>query len=249
MPNRYWKEHVGYPRARPTARGKEYLDHQLRYLDCANVPRWISVEEQIRDSDLSRRMAPLQFEPAWRPQGRMTLSGDMPLSLLGLVNQVLGEEMRAECDEECPNLEVRNFEMWKRACALWRQTGWESKRVALAADYRAEEERAQRYAPQTVQSVTATVVAMSLEQPLTVEDVTVEEVAEEETATPVAPTPSGEHAAELNPNAALADPIGELTIDTDAETVVPSPTKRLSVSDASPTREISPRSRNKSAIQ
>ena len=33
---------------------------------------------------------------------------------------------------------------------------------------------------------------------------------------PVTLSPSGEHAAELTPNAALADPIGELTIDTDA---------------------------------
>ena len=66
---------------------------------------------------------------------------------------------------------------------------------------------------------------------------------------PVTLSPSGEHAAELTPNAALADPIGELTIDTDAETVVPSPTRRVSLSDASPPREITPRSRNMSAIQ
>ena len=60
VPNRYWKEPVGYPRARPIARGKEYLDHQLRHLDCANVPQWIGVAAQIRDRNLSRRMAPLQ---------------------------------------------------------------------------------------------------------------------------------------------------------------------------------------------
>ena len=39
VPNRYWKEPVGYPRARPTGRGKELLDHQLRHLDVANVPK------------------------------------------------------------------------------------------------------------------------------------------------------------------------------------------------------------------
>ena len=66
---------------------------------------------------------------------------------------------------------------------------------------------------------------------------------------PVTPDQSGEHAAELTPNAALVDPIGELTIDTDAETVVPSPARRASVSDASPPRAISPRNRNKSAAQ
>ena len=87
------------------------------------MPKWISVAAQIRDRNLSRRMAPLQYEPAWRPQGRMTMFGDMPLPLLDMVNQVLGAEMRAEWVEECLNLEVSNFEVWKRACALWRQSG------------------------------------------------------------------------------------------------------------------------------
>ena len=93
-------------------------------------------------------------------------------------------------------------------------------------------------------------MAMSLEQPLRVYADPIEaEVTEDETAMPVTPSPSGEHAAELTPNVELAEPIGELTIDTDAETVVPSPVRRASVSDASPPREISPRSRNKSANQ
>ena len=52
--------------------------------------------------------------------------------------------MRAEWDEECLNLEVSNFNMWKQACTLWKLTGWVSKRVALAANHRAEEERAAR---------------------------------------------------------------------------------------------------------
>ena len=89
-------------------------------------------------------------------------------------------------------------------------------------------------------------MVMSLDQPLTVDAAPVEaEVAQVETAMPVTPSPSGEHAAELTPNVELAEPIGELTIDTDAETVVPSLSRRGSVSDASPPREISPRSRNK----
>ena len=75
VPNRYWKEPTGYPRARPIGRGKEHLDHQLRHLDVANVPKWIGVAAQILDRNLSRRMAPLQYEPASRPQGRMTMSG------------------------------------------------------------------------------------------------------------------------------------------------------------------------------
>ena len=147
VPNRYWKEPVGYPRARPVARGKEFLDYQLGYLDHAIVPKWIDVAAHIRNRNLSRRMAPIQYDQVWRPQGRMTMSGDMPLTLLDIVNQVLGVEMRAEWDEECLHLEVSNFESWKKACTLWKQSGWISKRVALAAQHKADQERAQRYAP------------------------------------------------------------------------------------------------------
>ena len=247
VPHRYWKEPVGYPRARPLGRGKELLDHQLRHLDVAIVPKWIHVAALVRDRNLSRRMAPLQYEPAWRPQGRMTMSGDMPLSLLDIVNQVLGAEMRADWDEECLNLEVSNFDIWEQAFALWKQAGWVSKRVALAANHRAEKERVARYAPQPSQPPT---IAMSIEQPLIVEANPNEaEVTEDETAMPVTPKPSGEHAAELTPNEELAEPIGNLTIDTDVESVVPSPVRRASVSDASPPREVSPRSRNKSNVQ
>ena len=243
VPNRYWKEPVGYPRARPIARGQELLNHQLRHTDYANVPQWISVAAQVRDRNLSRRMAPIQYEPVWRPQGRMTMSGDMPLTLSDIVNQVLGAEMRAEWNDECLHLEVTNFEMWKNACTLWKQSRWISKRVALAAHHRAEEERAQRYAPTPSQNTAAPIMAMSLEQTLSVEAASLEDEVTAETAMPVAPSPSGEHTAELTPNAALADPIGQLTIDTEA------PTRRVSTSNASPPKEISPRSRNRSAAQ
>ena len=93
-------------------------------------------------------------------------------------------------------------------------------------------------------------MAMSLAQPLTVDAAPVEEeVAEDETPLPVTPSPSGEHAAELTPNVELADPISELTIETDADIIVPSPARRVSVSYASPPRKISPRSWSKLAIQ
>ena len=105
--------------------------------------------------------------------------------------------MRAEWDEECLNLEVSNFDIWKQACALWKQAGWVSKRVALAANHCAEEKRVARYATQPSQPPS---MAMSLEQPLTVEANPNEaEVAEDETAMPVTSSPSGEHAAELTP--------------------------------------------------
>ena len=75
-------------------------------------------------------------------------------------------------------------------------------------------------------------MAMSLEQTLTVEANTNEsEVRADNTAMPVTPSPSGEHAAELTPNAELAESMGDLTIDTYVETVVPSPVRRASKSD------------------
>ena len=84
-----------------------------------------------------------------------------------------------------------------------------------------------RYAPQLSQVAAALIMAMSLDQPPTVAAAPEEaEVAQVETAMPVTPSPSGEHAAELTPNVELAEPIGELTIDTDAETVVPSLSRR-----------------------
>ena len=50
------------------------------------------------------------------------MSGDMPLVHLDVVNSILGPEQRAEWDEECLNLKISYFEIWKRACGLWKQT-------------------------------------------------------------------------------------------------------------------------------
>ena len=91
-------------------------------------------------------------------------------------------------------------------------------------------------------------MAMSLEQPLTVEAAPVDEVLEN-AAMPVTPDQSGEHAAKLTPNAALVDTTRGLTIDTDTDTLVPPPTRRASTSQASPSTEVSPRSCQKSATQ
>ena len=58
--------------------------------------QWIEVAAQMRRRNLSRRVARVQYEPAWNPQGKMTMSGDMPLVLLDIINSVLGPELRAE---------------------------------------------------------------------------------------------------------------------------------------------------------
>ena len=90
---------------------------------------------------------PVQYEPAWHPQGRMTMSGDLPLVLLDIVNSVLGTKLRAaESDDECLNIEIRNFQIGKRACGLWRQFERVPKRVTVAANSRSEAERARALA-------------------------------------------------------------------------------------------------------
>ena len=77
----------------------------------------------MRDRSLSRRMASMQFDPVWRPQGKMTMSGDMPLAVLDMVNSILGGESRAEWEEELPELgswQFRNLEESLRALeAIW----------------------------------------------------------------------------------------------------------------------------------
>ena len=95
IPNRYSKEPVGYPRARRIARGQEYMDHQLHHLDFARLHQWIEAAAHVRKRNFSRRMNPVQYEPAWHPQGKMTMSSDMPLVLLDVVKSVLGPELRA----------------------------------------------------------------------------------------------------------------------------------------------------------
>ena len=92
----------------------------------------------MRKRNLARRMVPVQHEPAWHPQAKMTMFCDMPLVLMDVVNSVLGPQLRAEWHEKCLNLEISSFEVWKRACGLWKQAGCISNRVALAANSRAE---------------------------------------------------------------------------------------------------------------
>ena len=43
-----------------------------------------------------------------------------------------------EQDGKSIELEIASFPKWKRACELWSQPGWISRRVALAVEGRAE---------------------------------------------------------------------------------------------------------------
>ena len=167
----------------------------------------------------------------------MTMSGDMSIVLHDKINSVLGSEARAEWEEHCLELEIASFPKWKRACELGSQPSWFSKRVSLAVESRAEIARQQVFAPAMV----ASTMAMSLNQPGTIDLPT--HVLEPEPISPPSSQASpqssqqpqtGEHAAELTPDAALVQPIAELShpkdlSDSETTLTIVSPRRRASV--------------------
>ena len=214
--NRYCKEPIGYYRARPLARGQEYLDHQLQCLDFARVQQWIEAAAQVGQSNLSRRLAPVRYEPVWKSQGKMNMSRDMSLALHDNVNIVLGPDLPAEWEDYRFNMEIAGFDDWKRACELWRQQGRVSKRMTPAAANRAEIDCTQLPSASSA-------LAISLEQLWTV-------------AAPASPVESpdemlcteqsSEHPTELTPLVAPVERVDSLNLDTDTETLVSSPRRR-----------------------
>ena len=64
------EESPGLPRARPIARRQEHLDDQLQHLDFVGDYQWVEVAAQMRPRSLSRRMAPVQYEPAGSRKGK-----------------------------------------------------------------------------------------------------------------------------------------------------------------------------------
>ena len=119
--------------------------------------------------------------------------------------------------------------------------------MAIAAASRAEAEHARALAHLSHPPADSApmMMAMSLDDTMTLE-------APNETVEPLEPaghfvTPEqpGEHAEELTPNAGLVEPIDGLTIDSDTEFLVLSPRQRASVSDVA---EVPPRIRHKSAM-
>ena len=225
LPNRYWKEPLGWPRAKPVGRAREIFNRQIQHLELAQIPGWIKGAAQIRQRNLQCRITPFPRRSAWKPQGKITMSGDMSIVLHNEINSVLGPQARARWEEYCLELEIASFPKWKRACELWSQTGWISERVSLAVESRAEIARQQAFAPAMV----APTMAMSLDQPITIDLPT--HILEPEPVSPPSSQASpqssqpqtGEHAAELTPDAALVQPIAELSLPedpSDSETVV-----------------------------
>ena len=165
------------------------------------------------------------------------MSGDMSIVLHDEINSVLGAQARAKWEEHCLELEIASFPKWKRACELWSQPGWISKRVSLAVESRAEIARQQAFAPAMV----APTMAMSLNQPVTI-DLPIHVLEPEPISPPssqASPQSSqqpqtGEHAAELTPDAALVQPIAELSLpedlsDSETTLTIVSPRSRASV--------------------
>ena len=236
LQNRYWKEPLGWPRAKPVGRAPEIFNRQIQHLELARIPGWIEGAAQIRQGNLQCRITPFPRRSAWKPQGKMTMSGDMSIVLHDEINSVLGPQARAKWEEYCLELEIASFPKWKRACELWSQPGWIPKRVSLAVEGKAEIARQQAFAPAMV----APTMAMSLNQPVTIDLPT--HILEPEPISPPSSQASpqssqpqtGEHAAELTPDAALVQPIAELSLPedlSDSETVVTrvSPRRRASV--------------------
>ena len=189
-------------------------------------------------------LPPFPRRAAWKPQSKMTMSGDMSIVQHDEINSVLGPEARAEWDDQCLKLEIASFHKWKRACELWNQPGWISKRVSLAVESRAEIARRQAYAP--------TMMTISPDQPIA-QPISIDLPTHILAPEPVSPALSqaspqssqpqtGEHAAELTPDSALVQPIAEMFLPGDvsedvsnSETVITviSPQRRASVASES----------------
>ena len=62
LPNRYWKEPLGWPRAKPVRRAPEILNRQIQHMELAQIPGWIEGAAQIRERNLQCRITPFPQE-------------------------------------------------------------------------------------------------------------------------------------------------------------------------------------------
>ena len=69
FPNRYWKEPLGWPRAKPVGRAPEVFNRQIQHLESAQIPGWIEGAAQIRQRNLQSRIIPFPRKSAWKPTG------------------------------------------------------------------------------------------------------------------------------------------------------------------------------------
>ena len=115
FPNRYWKEPLSWPRAKPVGRAPEIFNRQIQHLELAQIPGWIEGAAQIRQQKLQCRVTPFSRKSAWKPQGKMTMSGDMSIVQHDEINSVLGSTERAKWEEYCLELEVASFPKFEKS--------------------------------------------------------------------------------------------------------------------------------------
>ena len=229
--------------------GRNPLDAPLRFSTVKSSTwsqprsqRWIEGAAQIRQRNLQCRVTPFPRKSAWKPQGKMTMSGDMSIVQHDEINSVLGSTERARWEEYCLELEVASFPKWKRACEPLEPT-WVDltpSRISRRRQSGNSETTGVRAYP-----CSRPTMAMSLDRPIS-QPITINLPTHNLEPEPVGPSSSrtspqssqqqsGEHAAELTPNAALVQPIAELSLPedlSDSETVATevSPRRRASVS-------------------
>ena len=68
FPNRYCKEPLGWPRAKPVGRAPETFNRKIQHLELAQIPGWIEGAAQIRQRNLQCRVTPFPRKSAWKPQ-------------------------------------------------------------------------------------------------------------------------------------------------------------------------------------
>ena len=96
FPNRYWKEPLGWPKAKPFGRAPEFFNRQIQHLESVQIPGWVEGAAQIRQRNLQCRITPFPRRFAWKPQGKTTISGDMSIVLHDEINSVLGPQAPAK---------------------------------------------------------------------------------------------------------------------------------------------------------
>ena len=111
---------MGWARARPVGRAPDCLHHQLQHLDLARVPSWIEGAAQVRQRVLRGRIIPFRRDAVWPPQGKMTMSGDMPIVMHNVVNTVLGAQAAPNWKNSTWKWTLQDSPSGEASLSLWR---------------------------------------------------------------------------------------------------------------------------------
>ena len=113
---------------RPISHVKVYLgQHQLQYLDSTWLRHWVEVAARERQWDIRRQVTtPVKQPPAGKPQGNMTMSGNVQLVLYDIIDAVLGPGQRAEWTEHRLTIELTGLDgsLWKHTAGSQNGLPW-----------------------------------------------------------------------------------------------------------------------------